>query len=343
MSFQFVNLRIHKIIAHEIFHRNEDREIVAPKYSNDFTKLDQNGLIVLQERIINVLGNESYSIEMTIDQYDTNSTFDICMRLLDFNDEHFKELSRELPNKLAQAQTSRKIPGGVVVAFKGLIGQSNHRFIGIIKAEVHSGFSIIEKGDKLLLNFLSDLLLTPQQKLYKIAIFIEKKYKGNSKILNTPDNFKVFIFDHNMTRLETQQAAQYFYETFLGCSFSPSNKKLTSDFYHKTKEYIDSLTLEEEKKIDLNTGLYTYLKVSQKSIVEVVEFAEEYVEEKNRDEYMHFMYDQGIPTHAIKKDLTYLKYKLKRRNLKFTSNVKIIAPSEQFDDLVNIKGHSCPK
>lgn len=336
MTFTFSNLRINRIIVHQVFQRNDNRELISPKFSIDFTNLDQGGLATLQDRIINALGNESHSIEMHINDSSPNTVFDICSRLIDSSNDDFKELSKFVPNKLAQAQTSRKIPGGIVVIFDGLIGPNNKHYLGIIKAEIHSGFNIIENGNLLLLNFLSELLLTPQQKLYKIAMFIEENRTDH--LPKIPDNFLVFVYDHNMTRSETQQAAQYFYDSFLGCSFSPSDKKLTSDFYHFTKDYIENIDTNEETKLDLNTSLYSYLKVSQSNIINVVEFAEQYLEQEQRDNFANFMYDKGFPERAVNKDITYIKYKLRRRNLKFTSDVKISAPSDEFEDLVNIAG-----
>jgi hypothetical protein len=337
MPYQLINLRIDKIIAHEVYKRTETRDVVQPKCSHDFTQLDSGGLSTLQERIVNTLGDESYCIEMSIAQEDSTSAYGTCCQLLGADNNTFKSLSNQLANKLALSQLSRRIPGGILVIFDGLVGNLNHRYIGLIKAEIHSGFSLQETDGNLLLKFLSDLLLTPQQKLYKIALFIEVNRPSNPE-LRTPGDFKVLVYDHNMTRFETRQAAQYFYETFLGCSFSPSDKKLTSDFYHDTREFIQSLPIGDEAKLDINSSLYTYLKVAQSNISTVSDFADQYLEPPIRDNYNTFMIGKGLPEHAFTKDITYIKNFLKRRNLRFTSGVKISAPSQRFDDLVRVTG-----
>jgi hypothetical protein len=335
MVYQLTNLRIEKIIAHQIFTRSVTRDIVPPKYSHDFTQLDPSGLSTFQDRIVDTVGNESYCIEMSIAQEEPTNTYGICCQLLEADNTTFKSLSNQLANKLTQSQSSRKIPGGIMVIFTGLVGNLNKRYIGIIKAEIHGGFSIQEINDNLLLKYLSDLLLTPQQKLYKIALFIEVNRPANPE-LRTPGDFSVLVYDHNMTRFETRQAAQYFYEAFLGCSFSPSDKKITSDFYHHTREFTDSL--ESETKLDVNTSLYTYLKVDQSNVINVSDFAERYLDGTIRDGYREFMTQKGLPEHAVTKDITYIKNYLRRRNLKFTSDVRISAPSERFRELVQVRG-----
>lgn len=338
MSFHFTNLRIEKIIVHEVFQLTENREPIPPQCSSELTNLDRAGLNTLQERIVQALGNDSHSIEMFVSNSDSNSTFDINTQLLDLEKDEFIDLSKKIPEKLTQAQTSRKIPGGTVVIFSGKIGVQNYRYVGIIKAEIHSGFSLDATEGKLFLKFLTELLLTPQQKLYKIGIFIEKENNSKKDQLRIPSDFLVYVYDHNLTRNETQSAAQYFYQAFLGCSVSASDKKLTRDFFTYTKEFIESLEISDEEKLDLNSGLYTYLKVDKSSIIKASEFAERYISTDKRDEFVNYLEEKEFPLRGVSKDISYLQYKLRRRRLSFSSNVKIIAPSDNFEDLVQIKG-----
>lgn len=336
MSSLFTNLKIKKIIVHEVFKLNENREIIEPRFSNHLSNLDSKGLNTLQERIIEALGNDSHCIEMYVSNADPNSTFDISTKLLNSDSDEFIHLSKEIPIKLTRAQTSRKIPGGTVVVFSGEIGIQNYRFLGIIKAEIHGGFSLYVEDDRLLLKYLSDLLLTPQQKLYKIGMFIEKQQNKLIDTVRDPSDFIVYVYDHNLTRNETQTAAQYFYQSFLGCSISPSDKKLTRDFFSNTKEFIESLNIDEENKLDLVSGLYTYLKVDQSNVILAHEFATRYLPQDSRDNYINYLEEKGIPLHGIHKDLSYLKYKLRKRKLVFSSDVRILAPADDFDELVQI-------
>lgn len=335
MDFQFANLSIEKLIIHQIFQRDESRELVEPKYNTELTILDDQGLDELQDRIIKAIGNDSHCVEMEISNFDRDSTFQNVAKLIYADDEHFIDYSKPLALKLAQSQTSRKIPGGVVVIFKGRIGRDLNNYIGIIKAEKHGGFTITELDMRLILQYLSNLLLTPQQKLYKIAMFIELDELEEQRN-RRPDEFKVYVFDHNMNRSETKEAAIYFYDTFLGCSLSPTNKKLTRDFYIYTRDFINNLDINDEEKVDLNYALYAYLKVSQSNTIQISEFAEQFLEGDNRDNYISYMEQKEFPSISIPKDMTYIKNKLKKRRIKFTTDVTISAPSENFKDLVKI-------
>jgi hypothetical protein len=120
--------------------------------------------------------------------------------------------------------------------------------------------------------------------------------------------------------------------------FSPSNKKLTNDFFYNTRDYIENLPIEYLDKLDLHDSLYSYLKVSQSNIIGINGFAQDYLAPELRDGYRAHMVDKKFPENAVTKDLEYLKNKLRKRQVHFTSQVSITAPSDGFDDLVKIRG-----
>jgi hypothetical protein len=336
MSFQFSNLIINQIVAHVIYERTVDKQVVQPKYSDEFTVLDPAGIGTLQERIVTALGNNSHSVQMDIVKDDENSVFRLCCDLLDCNNDKFIAYTKQIADHLAQAQTSRNIPGGILVIFTGTVGADNNNFTGVIKAEVHNGFIKVENEHAIDLRYLPDLLLTPHQKLYKIGFFIEKE-KGKKSPPSCAQDFLAYVYDHNMTYTETQQAALYFYEQFLGCSISATAKKMTRDFYNLTKDFINASDLTDEIKYDLNHGLYTYLKVSQDNVIRPRAFAEQFMPRDMRDGYLDHLRDNKFPNRTINKDISLLKNRLRIRRLWFSSDVKIVGPADKFKEYVTIE------
>jgi nucleoid-associated protein YejK len=336
MSY-FANLRIAKIVIHEIYKRDVNGEITPPRYNDRLTRLDASALDTLQARVIHALGDDSHSVQMDIVKDDISSTFQKGTTLLTGSEAEFIETSKQLCYHLAECQTTKGIPGGIVLIFSGTTGGQNFPIWAIIKADYQEGFVKSIEEENLILKYITDLLLTPQQKLYKLAVFIEH---GQSPLINnlrSTEDFTVYVYDHNMTRNETQTAAAYFYRDFLGCHYSPTDKKLTQDFYLNTKQFINSSNLDFEQKNELGTALFTYLKVSQEQIVHVESFADEYLPIEEKENYVQYMEAKSFPAHAISKDLTYLLKKLRQRKITFTNNVKIIAPAENFNSLVDIR------
>ncbi len=333
MGLDLVNFKLDKIVIHQIFDRQLDGSSVPPIYTDSMTVLDQNAVNTFKDRVVKALGDDSHCIEMYVANGTSGSVFDYVCQLLVANDHDFVSVTKNVALKLANSQTSRNIPGGIVLVFSGTVGFNNRRYVGIIKAELHEGFNLETIDRKLSIRYFSELFLTPQMKLYKIAFFKE----NDDNVSKSQNDFTVLVFDHVMTRTESRSAAKYFYETFLGCEFSPSDKKLTSDFYYYTKDFINNLEMTDEDKLDLQSSLYSYLKVNQSSQVQVSTFAQDFLPLNLRDTYRTFMEDKNFPSHAINKDITNLKNKLRLRDIRFTSHVRITAPPEQFDELVKIK------
>ncbi|UZW13176.1 nucleoid-associated protein [Clostridium pasteurianum] len=330
----FCNLKINRIIIHEIFKRNSEGEIVEPRYSEALSILDDAGIEVLSDRIINSVGGNAYSMEMEISNYQINSCVEISNRLINcIKDNDFINISKSIAYKLAEAQTTRRMPGGIVLIFDATIGLSNKPTIGIIKAEIHSGFTRNANLHDMVLQYISELLLTPQQKLYKVVLFIED---NNDSSLELNQRYCSYIYDHNMKRAETKDAATYFYSTFLGCNFKKNSKIITRNFYEGSREFINSLDITDEEKFDINMQLYSYMKSPITTTLSIDDFAENNFPIEIRDNYARHMKNKEIPNTLIQKDTTFIENRLKQRKIKFSNDISIMGPSEKFKELINV-------
>lgn len=341
MDKQFINLTIEKLIFHEVFSLDINKNPVKPEYSDSITQLESKGLTEIEQRIIKSVGKVSASIEMDVMNIDNQSTFYRILKYLDTDDVNdFVTMSKLLADKLSKSFNKRNIPGGALIVFTGITGISGNRFVGIIKAEKHTGFSLNKSIDnKKMMEYLSELVLTPSQKLYKVCLFIENEIRSYINIdENSTSNFKVYLYDSNLNKDSETEAAFYFYNRFLGCSIKKTDKKYTEMFYNKTKEFINTSGLSAEQKIDCITALHTYLKVNNKQTIQASEFANDYLPTPEiRDKYIKHLEKNNVPMRAIIKDISSIKRKLTTRSFTFSSRVRIIAPSENFEELVQIE------
>lgn len=327
---EFVNFNINRIITHEIFKRNEEREVVPPTISEELTLLDNDGMTELATRIVEAIGKDSKSVEMDIHNIDNNSVYEHITNIFNNNsNEIFISKSGNIARNLAEAQTSRNLPGGILVIIDGTTGITNKKFVAVIKAELQGGF---QKSENSTIEFVKDLLLTPQQKLYKIGIFLESPESNN--------NTRVFVYDYNMSLSQEHGMALYFYENFLGCSIAHTDKYFTNRFYHETKNFIDKEGFfNDEEMFDLHTHLYSYLK-SETSTLNITEFSNQYIPEvEKRDAYKTYMQEtigEDTFNRSITKDLSDIKSKLRMRKVIFSNKVKISAPSDDFENNVKI-------
>lgn len=337
MSIDLENFSITRLVIHEIYKRDISGS-VPPTLNTELASLDGRGVAELQTRIVEAVGHGSHSIIMDIVQVEEGSVYSNIAPFLngEKTESDFIAMSHRLINRLVQCQTSQIIPGGVVLIFEGTTGSTARKYIGIIKADKLTGFAVTTSQQTTIMNFLSNLLLTPQQKLYKVAIAIRNS-DGVSGSL-TPDDVSVAVFDSNNNKASSNAAANYFYDAFLGCAFQRKSDVLTRNFFNYTKEYITKKAdLNGQEKIDAMSALYVYMKVRTDNNLNVGDFAQTYFASPvQRDSYKTYMATKKVPATDIVRDLSMIASKLKKRRIKFTNAVDIYAPVDNFNENLTI-------
>lgn len=330
------NFKIDKIIFHEIY--KKDSEIPTPPFfSEKVTNLDLRGRYTLQDRVIKALGHKSTSIQMDIVDESEDSMFRLIKDffLSDQSEKLFIELSKNITKKLASSQTKRNIPGGAVITLLGTVQESNKQCICIIKAEKQSGFSIAEESKEKILKYFDELLLTPHQKLHKIGFFINNAVKGRNIDKTDMD---VFVFDSNTNTNATLPKASYFYSSFLGLDFKKESNLFTKDFYYGTQTFVNAVNeINGIKKAEVITELISYLKNDVSALIEIQKFANRcFTNAEIRDKYIKFLEGKNVPTNGIRKDLSLIDKKLKKRKMNFDNSVVLQIPSSDFGDTVEM-------
>ena len=335
---QLLNLTIDRIIIHQIFRRDGNGQIVQPRQSHAFTVFAQSAMQEFKNRVIDALGEGSNAVEMEIINQDGDSLPTLINLIVDQENNSFAVSSYDIAKKLSKAQFTRAIPGGILVVFSGKQGAPPKKFLGMIKAEIHSGYEKLVNQDtqEISLKFVEEVLLTPGTRLYKTAGFFEKSdYDLHGTDLS--DKWAVMVSDYQIGKADGKAAAQYFYSDFLGCGYPETSARTTKQFYDSTVSFITSLDVPAEKRNDLLNALTTYLKVDTSSTVSSSEFASTYFDEVDtQDAFTAHMEEIGLPTVAFTKDTAHIVSHLKFRKVKFGSNLKITGPAEAFKNLVTI-------
>lgn len=319
MSVDFSLLKIKKVIAHEVFPPTQ-AGATEPTLSDNLITLDPSGLSELQDRLTNVLGKESKSTPMEITKKDTGSCFYFSKSCIESD---FITNSKKIAVKHTDIHTNRGWPGGLIVVIEATITSAKIPCVFIVKAEKQSGYNKTMNNNNITLEFLSDLFLTPQSKLYKVGVFI---FPATEE--------KAVLFDSNLSG--STNAAQYFYQAFLGLKIPETNKSYTKQFFELTTQFIQEMEVSTEEKIEYQQALYNELKVNKNNDFQSSDFANKTFTQDQADNYLDFLDNQNFPSHAIIKDIALIANKLKIRRLNFSSNVKITAPLDKFDNFVKI-------
>lgn len=331
-----INMRITRIIVHQIFKREENGDLVSPLYSASCAAMNTGYASKIKERIIKSMGNESHSIRMEIVNDSNDSVYNLIQSYWNqnSNEKKFIGLSKKLTGLLANIQNNRRYPGGVVICVEGTVQLLNKPFFCIIKAEMQDGFSLNKANENLDFSYINDIFMTKNEKFQKIGLFINNAVKGREI---KPTDVDCYVFDSNTDISIAKSKAEYFYKTFLGLNFRKDSDVLTNHFVQTTRSFIQSLPLSDVKKIDLTTSLSSYIREQGLLIINPLDFAKaNFVEPEMIDSYKAYLSEHSVPLESIYKNTTMLGKWLKTRNLFFTNNVKLQVPVEEFEDIIEI-------
>lgn len=314
----FENLHVKRISIHEVFEREADRRRKQPSYAEALEQLHVDAIAEFRQRVTAALAAEQKSLQMRIIRHGPGSHLQDVQELVAAVDTDFLSFSRRVPDRLADVQLSQSIPGGVVLVFDGTVGAGNRRYVGVIKAEKHSGFRRYRGRDATFTEFLDDLFLTPTQRLYKIGMFVE-----TSAGLAPPNGWDAYVFDTNISKSHREAAALYFYDAFLGCGLMEDGAYETARFFDLTKDFVRRSDFSRDQKQDLVDALHTFVKTETANTFSSNEYATQYLPADAHDAYRAFMESHRFPSRAIVRDITEMGHRLRRRRFRFGSEIEL--------------------
>jgi hypothetical protein len=314
-----------RIIVHEVFRRNNSQDIVTPKYSDATFQLQNRSIDILKDRMRKALNKESQCVEMV--HTSEREISSLITEQFTADESKFIDISKRITMKLAEAQKHPRIPGGILFIAQGLIGVDRKDFIAVLKSEVHDGLSKqYDSAGKLKLEYLDQVLMTEDKKLYKVGIFI-----------NSNGVSSISIYDHNMNGAEITQPAEYFYKKFLQCQPAPNGRAYTNFFYSRSKELIKNSSLKIERKEELMNGLTGFLRLQNGNTISVAKFKDDYLRgDEEKQLFTDGFRDSEIDGVSFERNTIDIHNKLKTRSMRFSTNVKIVAPAEDYRRSVHI-------
>jgi hypothetical protein len=318
------NLNVTRVILHEVHQRKDSPNIIEPTYGKALENLSAKAMSHFSMRITDALSAQSRSMEMVVFKTSDSDVIGSVRRMSVGDVPVFIGESQKIAHALADAQRSRAIPGGMVLVFDGTVGANDRPFVGIIKAELQSGFRRQTTAEKVVTEFLDAIFLTPATRLYKLGIYV-----SDDRIPDAETKWSCHVFDSNITATRREDAAHYFYSGFLGCQFPENGRYETPKFFDLTKEYLKQSPVDADLKRDISDALYTYIKVDQSPTFTTQNFAESFLPIELRDSYNSFMQSKKFPTdRAVHKDVTDMGSRLRRRKFRFGGDADFSATPE---------------
>lgn len=334
------SLTLERVAIHEVVPASDLQNDVAIE-TTELLALNDAAKRLICDRLVSCTGSNSHCVDVEVENHAEGSAFQKCVSLLDSPPATFSTTSASLARALSQVQISGSIKAGLGVFLQGTGWQDNTevRWICVMKADPDRGLVKKVTGTTIELQYVSDLIMSAQQRLLKIAFIVEELRNEASEAaqeIRDPSDFSLRVYDHLMSTTGRGTAAQYFYSAFLGCRLADNSAKQTRDFYEQTRKFIDSVSTDAAQRVEMRGHLVSYLK-SQNSVISASKFAEDYLPEENQAAYKEKMKAAGIPDNGISKDNALLKTRLKKQTLRFSSKVFLYGSPEQIKDSIKFE------
>lgn len=328
----FENLKVGRIAVHEIFQRGDDKAIRPPVFADALESLSPEAIGAFRLRMTDALSGQSQSLQMRIARHGPGTFLDAAESLVSCDDPTFLAGSKEIANKLAEAQLARRIPGGMLIVFDGSVGSRSVPYIGVIKAETQAGFRRSRDGSRAVVEFLQNIFLTPATRLYKIGMML-----FDDTSARRPDGRRAFVFDSNISVSNREAAAAYFYDGFLGCALPSDGPYETARFFDLTKDFIRRSDVEPEKRRDMMDSLYVFVRDDQDPTFTADQFGSRYVPSDLQDAYAEYLEAKKFTSSAVVRDTSQMGNRLRRRRLKFGGDIELSASPDALKNKVQIE------
>lgn len=319
----FNNVEILRAIMHRVSARVGDNEAsVSP--SDRLLTLDDDAKQIIKDRLVAAFGRQSKSFELDVENDGEDSCFSFVNSLRNTSDEEFISISESIANLLADSQRQPRIPGGYLLVVH--CRYENKPLHVLIKAEPHTALGVAEMD----VHSIKNIILSPEQKLYKAAYF-EQKIDVSADMVLSKDNYRVVLFDSNVN--SNKSIAQYFYKDFLGLSISGNAQLQTFLFYTMMEELIWK-HLQGLEALDASDALRSAINEANETINPHGVITDVIPLEK-RDEFIDGIIEK-FPQ-SIGKDTSLINSKMSRKSIWLSNQVKITAPTEFFEANVSVE------
>lgn len=324
MVIDLGRLRVQRFIAHDVPLRTpgeRDQQLLFSEVESPLTPANRN---FFQERISTSLSSSAFDV--VVDQETTSPVPEYINQIISGDSEDFVEISRGIAQHLYNCQNRVNSPG-IVALVQATIQQI--QTLVILKLEREEGIRVhqenVDGQRTFTIEQFTDLMMTDGTKVFKVGLFynfgqdlatvqgcVSDKQRGN----------EVGISD-------------FFLRQFLGCRFRESPNITTKNFFNSTEEFINQHLTEAQSKADYTIALLATLK-NQENTINPWEFADRNMQISDRQKYIDFIEEKGVPTQEFKKDTSQIKNNIRKVQMELKSGILILGQPDVFKDKIKI-------
>ncbi len=329
MSRDFSRLRVDRVIVHDVPTRYSGHVTTEPVLSQVESPLGLQLRSYLQQKISGCLGAASFDV--CFDPESTSPIPALVGKSLELSDRGFVERSQEMARHLYACQTGQN-PAGLVLVAEGLLAQN--QAMAILKLEKEDGVRVrtetVDGKLRLSIEAVRDLMLTERTKIFKLAAFVrETDEDGHPEVVGR-------VSDQQRGYHPSVEVAYFFLRRFLGCKLLEAPDITTKKFLTTTESFINERVDDPERQTDYLIALQAVMK-DNSPVIRPVSFASTHLRSQDRQNFLAYLEECGVPEQQFAKDLSLVESHLTRIRLDFESGLLLVGRAESFGDHVTVQ------
>lgn len=326
MNYDFGTLRVERVIIHDIPRHKAGEEGIEPVLSEVESALTQELKNYFREKI-----NGSVTSSSAFDViFNPTTTSPVPQHVCDcVNDDgqEFINISQQIARHLFNIQSGINSKGLLAFVDCRLQGQ---RALSILKLEREEGVRLltttVDGRHTFNLDLIKELMLTGKTRLFKIGLFVQPGA--------TIDSVEGVVCDYQRFAAKTE-VADFFLSKFLGCQLTIVPDVATKHFFLTSEQFCNEEIPDPELRGQYLTHLFSEL-TSQRGSINPRTFAEDSLQEPDRQRYLTYLEEHETPVTAFNKDTNLIDTRIKLMNVQFASGVNITAPNDVFQERVRL-------
>lgn len=321
MSVDFSQLRIGRVIIHEVVKQPLGEGKREPNFSEVDSEINQTTRIFLKDRVVETIAGTT-AFDVLFDA-DTASPVPAAVRELLADDGDFVQLSKAIASHLNAVQPGSS-PGGLVLVANGKIaGRPTAIVLKLEKIEAARLQQVDRNGKRTFdLSHLPDVVLSEKTKVFKIGLFLNKSGSVD---------FDGRVCDAQLPYVTNREVARFFLTKFLGCTLKEDPQIQTKNFFEASQDFVRQKVQSPTRQAAYTRDLVSYVSSNTQSIRPRT-FARDHLKVEDRDPYLEHLEAKGVPTASqIIKELALIEGRLARMVLVFESGIQILAPFEEMN------------
>lgn len=327
MHLPITQLRIERIIIHEVpKHLRRDTES-SPTYSEIESPLDNELRMFFREKIVETAGSPS-AYEVVFDSATTSPVPELVRGFLAHPPSEFVQMSKGIAKHLHDAQGGAS-PGGLfTIADCDVAGR---KALGILKLEKEEGVRLTQATHEGLrtfdVSYIRDLILTRKTKLFKIGFF---------RLADAGGDPPGQVSDEQRGYRPETEVPNFFLTTFLGCRLAEDPRISTKNFFLASQRFFNEHIADPAARTQALTHLLSEV-TNQRPRISIRDFARTCFPAAERQAYLDYLERSDVQVQEIQKNIELIEGQTKKMALEFENNIAIVGPRDAFTESVTVE------